>query len=34
MARNGHANWGFATEPQAGLNGRRGYQPRGKVLGG
>ena len=27
-------NWAFATEPQPGLNGRRGYQPRGKVLGG
>lgn len=27
-------NWGFETIPQAGLNGRRGYQPRGKALGG
>jgi choline dehydrogenase-like flavoprotein len=27
-------NWAFETEPQRGLNGRRGYQPRGKVLGG
>jgi choline dehydrogenase-like flavoprotein len=27
-------NWAFETEPQAGLGGRRGYQPRGKVLGG
>ena len=27
-------NWAFETEPQAGLNGRRGYQPRGKALGG
>ena len=27
-------NWALATEPQPGLNGRRGYQPRGKVLGG
>ena len=27
-------NWAFATVPQPGLNGRRGYQPRGKVLGG
>ena len=26
--------WGFETVPQPGLNGRRGYQPRGKVLGG
>ena len=34
MARNGQANWCFDTVPQPGLNGRRGYQPRGKVLGG
>jgi len=34
MAQNGQANWAFATVPQPGLNGRRGYQPRGKVLGG
>ncbi|MEM1234800.1 MAG: GMC family oxidoreductase N-terminal domain-containing protein [Pseudomonadota bacterium] len=27
-------NWAFHTVPQAGLNGRRGYQPRGKTLGG
>lgn len=27
-------NWAFQTVPQAGLNGRRGYQPRGKTLGG
>lgn len=27
-------NWAFETVPQAGLNGRRGYQPRGHVLGG
>ena len=27
-------NWAFETEPQAGLKGRRGYQPRGKALGG
>lgn len=27
-------NWGFETEPQAGINGRKGYQPRGKGLGG
>ncbi|MEO1573570.1 MAG: GMC family oxidoreductase N-terminal domain-containing protein [Pseudomonadota bacterium] len=27
-------NWGFETVPQSGLNGRRGYQPRGKGLGG
>ncbi|MGO4379067.1 GMC family oxidoreductase [Pseudoduganella sp. RAF53_2] len=27
-------NYGFETAPQAALNGRRGYQPRGKALGG
>jgi choline dehydrogenase-like flavoprotein len=27
-------NWAFQTVPQPGLNGRRGYQPRGKALGG
>ena len=27
-------NWAFETVPQAGLKGRRGYQPRGKALGG
>jgi choline dehydrogenase-like flavoprotein len=27
-------NWAFATVPQRGLNGRRGYQPRGRALGG
>ena len=27
-------NWAFHTVPQAGLNARRGYQPRGKTLGG
>ena len=26
--------WGLNTTPQPGLGGRRGYQPRGKVLGG
>jgi choline dehydrogenase-like flavoprotein len=34
MAQTGHANWAFETVPQPGLGGRRGYQPRGKVLGG
>ena len=34
MAQTGQANWGFDTVPQKGLNGRTGYQPRGKVLGG
>lgn len=28
------SNWAFETVPQPGLNGRRGYQPRGKALGG
>ena len=27
-------NWAFETTPQIGLKGRRGYQPRGKALGG
>ena len=27
-------NWAFETVPQPGLNGRVGYQPRGKALGG
>ena len=27
-------NWAYETVPQAGLNGRRGYQPRGRGLGG
>jgi choline dehydrogenase-like flavoprotein len=30
----GDTNWRFDTVPQAGLNGRKGYQPRGRVLGG
>ncbi|RQP23686.1 GMC family oxidoreductase [Piscinibacter terrae] len=34
LAKNGMANWKFETVPQPGLNGRSGYQPRGKVLGG
>ncbi len=34
MAQTGTANWAFETVPQAGLGGRRGYQPRGRVLGG
>lgn len=34
MAKSGQANWAFATVPQPGLNGRRAYQPCGKVLGG
>jgi choline dehydrogenase-like flavoprotein len=27
-------NWAYETTPQAALNNRRGYQPRGKALGG
>jgi choline dehydrogenase len=30
----GRINWGYATEPQPQLDGRRLYWPRGKVLGG
>ncbi len=28
------SNWRYETVPQAGLNGRRGFQPRGRGLGG
>ncbi|MBK8667033.1 MAG: choline dehydrogenase [Burkholderiales bacterium] len=34
MAKSGQVNWGFESVPQPGLNGRRGFLPRGKVLGG
>ncbi|HXD43380.1 MAG TPA: choline dehydrogenase [Ramlibacter sp.] len=34
IAKTGQANWALGTVPQPGLNGRRGYQPCGKVLGG
>ena len=34
LAKTGDANWKFETVAQPGLNGRKGYQPRGKVLGG
>ncbi len=34
VPRKGKYNWGFQTVPQPGLNGRIGYQPRGKTLGG
>lgn len=34
MAKYELNGWGQSTTPQPGLNGRRGYQPRGKVLGG
>ena len=29
-----YKNWAYETIPQPGLNQRKGYQPRGKVLGG
>lgn len=32
--QNPGTNWRFETVPQPGLNGRRGYQPRGRGLGG
>ena len=34
MARNQRVTQQFLTEPQPGLNGRRGLQPRGRTLGG
>src|SRR5580700_3712802 len=34
MISGGINNWKFDTVPQKGLNGRIGYQPRGKGLGG
>ena len=34
MLQNKTYNWAFDTVPQRGLNGRIGYQPRGKGLGG
>ena len=34
LAQTGQANWKLNTVPQPGLNGRKGYQPRGKTLGG
>lgn len=34
MAKYELNGWGLGTVPQPGLGGRRGYQPRGKVLGG
>lgn len=27
-------SWGYNTVPQPGFNGRKGFQPRGKVMGG
>ncbi len=34
LMKTGIAGWGYHTEPQAGLNGRSLFWPRGKVLGG
>lgn len=34
VAKQKTLNWAMETVPQPGLNGRKGYQPRGKVLGG
>ncbi len=34
MPKKGKHNWGYETVPQKGLNGRQGFQPRGKTLGG
>ena len=34
MLKHWKHNWSFSTVPQPGLNGRLGYQPRGRGLGG
>ena len=34
LMKTGWVDWGYHTEPQAGMGGRRLYWPRGKVLGG
>jgi choline dehydrogenase-like flavoprotein len=34
MPKKNEHNWAFNTAPQKGLNGRVGYQPRGRGLGG
>ncbi|MES2127087.1 MAG: GMC family oxidoreductase N-terminal domain-containing protein [Pseudomonadota bacterium] len=34
LMRSTTSNYAFETVPQPGLNGRRGFQPRGKTLGG
>jgi choline dehydrogenase len=34
IMKTGLLNWNYLTEPQDGLNGRRIYWPRGRVLGG
>ncbi len=34
LMKTGWVDWGYHTEPQAGMGGRRLYWPRGRVLGG
>src|ERR1700761_3892747 len=34
LFKNGKVNWMYQTEPEAEMNNRRIFQPRGKVLGG
>jgi choline dehydrogenase len=34
LMKTGWVDWGYNTEPQTAMNGRRLYWPRGKVLGG
>ncbi len=34
LMKTGMVDWGYHTEPQKGLNGRRLFWPRGRVLGG
>lgn len=34
LVPNGFYGWDYETTPQTGLNGRKGFQPRGKVMGG
>jgi len=34
IVKRNRCNWAFESVPQAGLNGRRSYQPRGRGLGG
>src|SRR4051794_10649340 len=34
LLRSTYANWSYHTEPEPGLDGRRSFWPRGRVLGG
>ena len=34
MLLGSNIDWGYSSVPQPGLNGRRTYEPRGKVIGG